>query len=209
MHGRRTHSFVVFKSGAQATQKECVMASIDDVIVVSPTIMTASLLRGEEGDFGASRGPGKTHQGIDIVANQSSDDKSIYVVRATSGGTIAYARVNGSSNAGYGYTVIVDHQNGFYTLYAHLAINASSGLLTIGQAVSVGDTLGYLADLANGEKSSGNARAVNPYDRIQLHFECFEAPSGRSSTGSLALIKDGLTIDDPTNRLKALGYQSF
>lgn len=187
------------------------MAAIDDVISVSPTLLTSSLLRSSaEGAFGAPRPAGKTHQGIDIVANQSSADKSIYQVRATSAGQIAYARVNGNTaKPGYGYTVVIDHQNGFYTLYAHLAINASSGLVALGQQVSAGYILGYLADLTNNELSSGNARKVAPYDQIQLHFECFENSPGLSSTGSLGPIKGGCTIDDPTGRLLALGYQAF
>jgi hypothetical protein len=159
--------------------------------------------------FGAPRAGGKNHQGVDIVANQSSPDKSIYAVRATAAGSVAYARMNGTPNTGYGYTVVVDHANGFYTLYAHLAINASTGLVTLGQSVAQGDVLGYLADLANGEMSSGNARAVAPYDKIQLHLECMEAPMGRSSTSGLAAIKQGATIDDPTARLLVLGYQTF
>jgi hypothetical protein len=187
------------------------LATIDQVIAITPTLTDSSLLRGAPGAFGAPRGAGHTHQGVDIVANQSSEDKSIYQVRATSDGTIAYCQINGSATTGYGYTIVIDHQNGFYTLYAHLAINASSGLVTIGQAVSQGDIIGYLADLANGEKSSGNvlANVVAPYDKIQLHLECFEAPPGRSSTGQLRDIKDGCTLDDPTSRLGALGYQSF
>jgi murein DD-endopeptidase MepM/ murein hydrolase activator NlpD len=186
------------------------MASIDDAISTPPTLLASSLLRGNEGAFGSPRGGGKTHQGIDIVANQSSADKNIYQVRATAAGQIAYARQNGSqAKPGYGYTIVIDHQNDFYTLYAHLAINASAGLISVGQLVQVGDILGYLADLTNGEMSSGNARAVAPYDKIQLHFECFEAPSGRSSAAGLDQIKNGCTINDPTFRLLALGYSSF
>lgn len=66
--------------------------------------------------------------------------------------------------------------------------------------------IGYLADLANDKKSSGNVlpEVVAPYDKIQLHIECFEAPSGRSSTGALKDIKDGCTLDDPTSRLRRL-----
>jgi murein DD-endopeptidase MepM/ murein hydrolase activator NlpD len=185
------------------------MTGIDGVIKVTPTLLGSSLLRSHEGAFGAPRANGKTHQGIDIVANRSSADKTIYQVRATSSGRVAYARINGSENKGYGYTLVIDHQNGFYTLYSHLAINASAGLVNVGQAVSDGEVIGYLADPANGEKSSGNARAVAPYDKIQLHFECFEADPGLSSTARLALIKNGCTIDNPTSRLLALGYQSF
>jgi murein DD-endopeptidase MepM/ murein hydrolase activator NlpD len=186
------------------------MPTIDDAITITPTQTSTSLLRGGPGAFGAPRGAA-THQGVDIVANQSSNDKSIYQVRATAAGQVAYAQINGSASTGYGYTVVIDHQNGFYTLYAHLAINASAGLAAVSQAVAQGDIIGYLADLANGEKSSGNVLAdvVAPYDKIQLHIECFEAPQGRSSTTTLAIIKQGCTLDDPTARLTALGYQSF
>jgi Peptidase family M23 len=187
------------------------MATINDAITIAPTMTSTSLLRGGPGAFGAPRGGSATHQGVDIVANQSSIDKTIYQVRATATGLVAYAQINGSATTGYGYTVVVDHGNGFYTLYAHLAINASSGLATVGQSVNQGDIIGYLADLANGEKSSGNvlASVVAQYDKIQLHIECFETTPGLSSTTTLALIKKGSTLDDPTSRLASLGYQSF
>src|SRR5271165_4410926 len=123
------------------------MATINDAINMAPTRTSVTLLRGGPGAFGAPRGNGATHQGVDIVANQSSNDKSIYEVRATADGVIAYAQINGSASTGYGYTVVIDHQNGFYTLYAHLAINASAGLAVLSQAVSAGDLIGYLADL--------------------------------------------------------------
>ena len=187
------------------------MPSTDDVVVVAPTNTTYSLLRGGAGAFGAPRSSG-THAGIDIVANQSSMDKTIYAVSATANGTVAYARVNGLPGQGYGYTIVVDHGNGLYTLYAHLAQNATSAVgLAIGSPVAQGQLIGYMADLASGEKSSGNvlSRVVAQYDKIQLHFECFEAPAGRTSTDSLAVIKQGGILHDPTSSLTALGYQSF
>lgn len=187
------------------------MPTIDDVISISPTLTADSALRGGAGVFGASRGPGKTHQGVDIVANQSSNDKSTYQVRAVSAGQIAYAQINGSATTGYGYTVAIDHQNGFYTLYAHLSIAPSQGLVAIGQAVALGDIIGYMADLSTGQMSSGNvwSDVVAPFDKIQLHIECFEAPSGRTSTTTLSVLKQDCTIDDPTARLNALGYVTF
>jgi len=186
------------------------VATISDAISQTPTLLVNTLLRGSEGQFGAPRAGGKTHQGVDIVATVSSMDKSTYQVRATASGIIAYARNNGSpASPGYGFTVVIDHQNGFYTLYAHLAPNASNGVVILGQQVNAGDLLGFLADLANGEKSSGNARAVAPFDRIQLHFECFETNAGLSSGGQLQPIKANCALDDPTNQLVALGYKSF
>jgi len=182
-------------------------------ITVPPTLTTTSLLRGGVGAFGAPRpgeGSGK-HSGVDIVANQSSENKETYKVRAVANGTVAYARLNGGEDEGYGYTIVIDHGDGYYTLYAHLAPNASSGIIQKGASVNAGDTIGYMADLKNGEKSSGNVRddVVKPYDKIQLHFELFSGTPGLSSDGQIKPIKVGSTLIDPTQRLKDLGYQSF
>jgi murein DD-endopeptidase MepM/ murein hydrolase activator NlpD len=179
------------------------------VIIITPTNTSKTLLRGHEGTFGAPRGGGKTHAGVDIVANQSSTDKNDYRVTAVADGTVAYAMTNGEGpGEGYGYTVIIDHQNGSYTLYAHLATIASSGLVKIGDSVSKGAVIGYMADLANNEKSSGNvlAKSVPAYDKIQLHFEEFNAPAGRTSADAIAVIKQGGTILDPTFDLTTHGY---
>jgi murein DD-endopeptidase MepM/ murein hydrolase activator NlpD len=168
------------------------------------------MLRGGAGVFGAARQGGKTHTGVDVVANQSSTDKNTYRVVAVAGGIVAYAKVNGENpGEGYGYTVIVDHQDGTYTLYAHFAIVASAGIVKVGDVVTAGQLLGYMADLANGEMSSGNviANSVPTYDKIQLHFEEFQATSGRSSTDAIAPIKQGAIILDPTSDLKNHGYQ--
>src|ERR1700719_3501027 len=85
------------------------MARGDSGILVStPTNTARTLLRGHEGVFAAPRGGGKTHTGVDIVANQSSMNKSIYQVVAVADGTVAYAMTNGENpGEGYGYTVIV------------------------------------------------------------------------------------------------------
>jgi murein DD-endopeptidase MepM/ murein hydrolase activator NlpD len=186
------------------------MSAYTDAIATAPTDVSCSLLRGAEGAFGAPRTGGKTHQGVDLVANQSSADRNIYRVMATGNGVVAYARNNGKNPTdGYGYTVVIDHRNGFYTLYAHLAPNASAGIVSVGQSVAAGDVIGYLADLNNNEMSSGNARQIAPYLRIQLHFECFETPAGASSTDGLGPIKSGATLDDPTAAILAFGYNSF
>ena len=180
-------------------------------IQVAPTDILYSLLRGGPGAFGANRGSGKTHTGVDIVANQSNPNKATYVVKAVHAGTVAYARMNGTDETDYGYTVIIDHGTGVYTQYSHLAYLTSSGLVKIGDAVSVGTTIGYMADLSLPEKSSGNVRAdvVKPYDKIQLHFEIFRAKAGRTSTGAISPIKIGYTLIDPTNDILRLGYKSF
>lgn len=84
------------------------------------------------------------HTGIDIKAPNGR------TVRAAASGRVVYAGWMG----GYGRTVVIDHGNGYTTLYAHC-----SALLTKrGQRVSPGDTVGRVG-------SSG--RTTGPH----LHFE--------------------------------------
>lgn len=182
------------------------------VISKAPTNVSDSVLRGNAGAFGAPREKGKKHEGVDIVWRQSSTDKSIYKVYAVADGVIAYAGYNGDVTKGYGYTIIIDHGTNVYTLYGHLATLASSGLVKVGDNIKRGQVLGYAADLANNERSSGNvlASVVGKYDKIQLHFEEFSCASGRSSKG---LIKDIKQIDtqliDPTGALSSFGYTTY
>jgi hypothetical protein len=72
-------------------------------------------------------------------------------IAAADAGVIVFA---GWASGGYGYTVAVDHGNGYQTLYAHL----SSVNVACGQSVAQGQTIGYGGSTGN---SSG------PH----LHFE--------------------------------------
>jgi len=206
---RRVVTIVIVFAGCLAMSTPA--SSGQGIIKTSPTITSNTLLRGDVGVFGAPRGNGKTHAGVDIVANQLSTDKEVYKVRAVADGVVAYALFNGDdATEGYGYTVVLDHDNGSYTLYAHLATLASAGIVKAGSTVTAGQVIGYMADPANNEMSSGNVLgpSVQPYDKIQLHFEEFQAPRARSSTGALKPIKDGATILDPTDDLTSKGYTS-
>lgn len=187
-----------------------VIAPSSHADVLAPTSTSTFLLRGGPGAYGSPRAGGKAHNAVDIVANQSSPDRETYKVVAVQAGKIAYARMNGSATSGYGHTIIVDHGDGTYALYAHLAPGAS-GTRAIGADVIQGDVIGYVADLSAGEKSSGNVAScvVAPYDKLQLHFELFQAPAGRKSTGAIGPIKEGSTPIDPTPRLRALGYKEY
>lgn len=73
-------------------------------------------------------GTTKNHTGLDIGAAAGA------AVNAADGGTVTMAGVNG----GYGNCVMIDHGNGYQTLYGHLAsISVSSG-----STVSAGQTIG-------------------------------------------------------------------
>lgn len=213
---------VSFFNGSNVVSRLCHIFEVDDLhaagrpiqdipstIEKAPSDTSSTQFRGGAGVFDAPRADGKKHSGVDIVANQSSTDKNLYRVMAVKGGTVAYARTNGSQHEGYGYTVVIDHGDGFYSLYAHLATNASRTLVSLGDTVTAGKVIGYIFDPATGETASGNAQSesVATWDRLQIHFELIQAPKGRTSTGGLGPIKSGGATVDPTARLKDLGYR--
>ena len=92
-------------------------------------------------------GETKSHTGMDIASNQGT---SVY---AADGGTVTLASWNG----GYGNCIMIDHGNGYVTLYGHLSGYAVSE----GQAVSQGSVIGYVG-------STGNS--TGPH----LHFEVLQ-----------------------------------
>lgn len=85
------------------------------------------------------------HPGLDIAGAMGN---AIY---ASASGVVVYA---GWNNYGYGYMVVIDHGDGWQTLYAHM----SQVAVVCGQAVFQGNVIG-------GVGSSGNS--TGPH----LHFE--------------------------------------
>lgn len=75
-------------------------------------------------------GDRKSHNGLDIGAGYGA------AIVAADGGTVSWADVKG----GYGNCVMIDHGNGYVTLYGHM----SSIAVSKGQSVSQGDTIGYV-----------------------------------------------------------------
>jgi murein DD-endopeptidase MepM/ murein hydrolase activator NlpD len=91
--------------------------------------------------------PETNHNGIDI-GGKSGDP-----IYAADNGIVVYA---GWSSVGYGYLVIIDHGNGFTSLYAHLL--EGSIMVECGQSVWQTNVLGGMGTTGN---SSG----------VHLHFE--------------------------------------
>lgn len=90
---------------------------------------------------------GRQHQGIDISQGGIYGSKIV----AADAGKVTLSKYYG----GYGYTVMVDHGNGYVTLYAHMK---SASPVKVGTYVSKGQTIGYVG-------STGNS--TGPH----LHFE--------------------------------------
>ena len=75
-------------------------------------------------------GEQKSHTGLDIAANQGT------TVYASDGGTVTMA----GWNSGYGNCIMIDHGNGYVTLYGHLNYIG----VTNGQSVSQGSVIGQV-----------------------------------------------------------------
>ena len=89
--------------------------------------------------FGGRASPGgigsTNHMGVDIGASYGTE------IWATSPGTVTLAGYNG----GYGYCVMIDHHNGYVSLYGHMSAVAVS----VGQSVSQGSVIGYVGSTGN------------------------------------------------------------
>ena len=100
------------------------------------------------------------HLGIDIAAATGAP------VYAADSGVVVYS---GSISGGYGLMVMIDHGNGFHTLYGHL----SQLVARCGQNVGQGQTIAYSGSTGNStgphlhfEIRYGGA-FVNPHDYVQ------------------------------------------
>lgn len=96
------------------------------------------------GEFGAE-GEGQRNDGINIAAAAGTP------ITAAADGTVGYA---GSEMKSYGNLVVIRHDGGFFTAYAH----ASKILVKSGDHVTAGQTIGYVGQTGD-------------VDSPQLHFE--------------------------------------
>ena len=91
---------------------------------------------------------GKLHKGIDIAR------PSNFTIKAADHGVVVSA---GWDNSGYGNKIIIDHQNGLRTLYAHL----KSVSVSPGQKIEKGSVIGVMG-------STGHSTGIH------LHFEVYK-----------------------------------
>jgi murein DD-endopeptidase MepM/ murein hydrolase activator NlpD len=98
--------------------------------------------------FGPRRDPSthrlSMHRGVDIVAPDGSP------IKAAASGRVVFSGFLGS----YGNAMIVEHQDGYRTLYGH----ASANLVQLGESVEEGQTIGLVGN---------TGRSAGPH----LHFE--------------------------------------
>jgi hypothetical protein len=104
--------------------------------------------------------PAANHPAIDIGAHLGNP------IFAADTGVVVYA---GWNNFGYGNVIVIDHGNGYQTLYAHQA----SIIVGCGESVYKGETIGYVGMTGNTsgphlhfEMWYGDSH-VNPHDYVQ------------------------------------------
>ncbi|MFS0774534.1 M23 family metallopeptidase [Neobacillus sp. 3P2-tot-E-2] len=91
---------------------------------------------------------GRAHKGIDIARPSNR------TIKAADNGKVVSA---GNGGDGYGNKIVIDHENGLRTVYAHL----DSIGVSVGQTVSQGSAIGVMG-------STGNSTGVH------LHFEVYK-----------------------------------
>ena len=96
---------------------------------------------------------GRMHNGIDIAGG---DDYGQPII-ASDGGVVTFA---GNDGGGYGNYVMIDHGNGYMTVYGH----ASELACETGQYVGQGETIAYVG-------STGNSTGPHLHFEIRLNGE--------------------------------------
>jgi murein DD-endopeptidase MepM/ murein hydrolase activator NlpD len=92
-------------------------------------------------------------------------------IYAAADGLVIIARTNGGWNGGYGNYVVITHDNGSQTLYAHM----NHAIVSPGESVSSGQLIGYVGStgLSTGAHLHFEVRgAANPFRNCPLGNAC-------------------------------------
>ena len=139
------------RTGKEATNEVVTAEPVDYINVlgtkVIPSRGTGTFAWPAVGGYVSSHmGPrwGSQHRGIDIAR------PSNYTIKATDNGVVTFTGWDGT----YGNKIVINHNNGYETTYAHL----SSITVSVGQVVGQGSKIGIMG-------STGNSTGTH------LHFE--------------------------------------
>ncbi|MER2089201.1 MAG: M23 family metallopeptidase, partial [Sporosarcina sp.] len=140
--------------GKSASEEKIIVEAIDKVTVIGTKVIPSRgsgtfIWPATGGYISSHMGTrwGRAHQGIDIARPSS------YGIKAADNGVVTTA----GKHSTYGNRVIITHNNGYETLYAHL----SSIDVRVGQTVPQGTKIGVMG-------STGRSTGVH------LHFEVFK-----------------------------------
>ncbi len=99
---------------------------------------------------------GRSHTGIDIIS--SSGGVTGKPIVAADSGTVILSKYY----SGYGNCIMIDHGNGYVTLYGHMRYLSSYG---VGASVTKGQTIGYVG-------ATGNVTGPHLHFEIRLNGTC-------------------------------------
>ncbi|MFF2178688.1 peptidoglycan DD-metalloendopeptidase family protein [Lysinibacillus sp. NPDC058147] len=156
VNGRKETSYLLTSENGTriskvALEEEIIQQPVDEIEVVGTKVISSH----GTGEFtwptvggyissGMGQRWGELHRGIDIAR------PSNYNILASDNGVVVAAGVSGS----YGNRIVINHNNGYTTLYGHL----SSIKVEVGQVVEKGSVIGIMG-------STGNSTGTH------LHFE--------------------------------------
>ena len=146
----------VKESNASAKQEE---TAVEEKVEEKEEVKDPEFKRPVEGDiireyakenlvYSATLDEWITHNGIDLAAKKTS------VVRASADGTVKSIK----NDPRYGLTVVIEHTNGFQTIYSNLL---TAEFVEEGEEVKQGDTIATV----------GNTATFEIADESHLHFE--------------------------------------
>ena len=146
----------VKESNASAKQEE---TAVEEKVEEKEEVKDPEFKRPVEGDiireyakenlvYSATLDEWITHNGIDLAAEKTS------VVRASADGTVKSIK----NDPRYGLTVVIEHTNGFQTIYSNLL---TAEFVEEGEEVKQGDTIATV----------GNTATFEIADESHLHFE--------------------------------------
>lgn len=149
---------------------------------------------------------GAAHKGIDIVKQNYQVD---YIV-AHSDGVVVAARNNCNSfeNGSYGNYVKIKHDNGYYTLYGHMAYNTVR--VNVGDRVSKGQVLGYMGNTGESygahlhfEVRNTSDVQIDPTEYLDkdIVVKSDVKPTGSYSVGDVVNINGVYVSSDSDNKL--------
>ena len=163
-------------ASAQASDYACPLKG-------SPQIRPGDAVASSGGGFDATRAGGRRHGALDL---NSTEGASVYAVH----GGVAAVSANGWGP--FGSTVILDHGDGTYSVYAHL----SGRSVQESDSVSAGQQIGSVG--YTGNAAALKAKGLPPH----LHFAMIQATkSGLAGPGgSLRRMRD---LDDSWESLGA------
>lgn len=135
---------------AQVTPETCTIDTVEVLLPVNGIITSGVGMRVDPID-----GHWRNHNGIDIAVPTGTP------VRSVAGGIVVYSGLR----SGYGWTVLVEHENGMITLYGHNSQNT----VEHGQTVKKGETIAL---------AGSTGRSTGPH----VHFEAWQ--SGNNITAA-------------------------